>query len=97
MLVLEILFSHLFDVGIYIAITSVNPLRMYYFDNVLIRACAEEYVEDLTQAPRDAYVVADDYMPPWGLPSFRPFYTWGMSTLNVLRAYFHSQGDTTHP
>ena len=79
--------------GLYIAITSVSPLRLYYFDNVLIRACREAFVEDLEKAPRDAYVVDDDYLPPWGMPSFRPYYTWGMSTLNVLRAFFHIQGN----
>jgi len=59
---------------------------------VLIRACTEDFEEDLFKAHRDSYVVSDDYLPPWGLPSLRPFYTWGMSTLNVIRAHFHKQG-----
>eukprot|EP00210_Caulerpa_lentillifera_P003779 g3610.t1 len=80
------------DLGIYIAITSIEPLRVYYFDNVLIRACTEDFEEDLMNAKRDSYVVSDDYLPPWGLPSLRPYYTWGMSTLNVIRAHFHAQG-----
>ena len=85
----------MWDIGIYVAIPSVDPLRIYTFDNVLIRSCTEEFNEDLRKAERDAYVVSDDYLPPWGLPSFRPYYTWGMSTLNVLRAYFTSQGHVT--
>jgi len=82
----------MFDLGVYIAITSVNPLRLYYFDDILFRSCADEFVENLKSAPQSSYVVSDDYMPPWGLPSFREFYTWGMSTLNVVRAFFHSKG-----
>lgn len=45
----------------------------------------------------DSYVVGDDYLPPWQMPSLRPFYTWGMSTLNVLRAYLVSIGEPRPP
>lgn len=82
----------MWDVGIYVAITSYNPLRAYYFDNLLLRFCSVEFEEDLSRAHRDSYVVADDYLPPWGVPSLRQYYRMGMSTVNVLRGYFVSLG-----
>lgn len=82
--------------GIYIAITSVNPLRAYYYDNMLLRFCSLPFNEDLQNADRDSYVVEDDYIPPWGMESLRKYYVWGLSTLNVLRAHFATQGWDHH-
>lgn len=82
----------LWDVGVYVAVTSVNPLRVYVYDNLLLRHCAEPYQEDLAKAPAEAYVVAEDYAPPWAIGALRPYYTRGYSTANVLRAYMHNHG-----
>jgi tubulin monoglycylase TTLL15 len=79
-------------VGVYVAITSVNPLRIYVYDNLLLRHCTEEYDENLASAPREAYVVAEEYAPPWAISTLRPYYTRGFSTANVLRAYMHEKG-----
>lgn len=55
------------------------------------RAAPLDY-QPSVDANKDSYVVGDDYMPPWQLPSLRPYYTWGMSTLNVLKAYLAANG-----
>jgi len=81
-----------FDAGFYVVVTSVNPLRVYLFNDVLIRAAPMDFEAGKVDAHVDSYVVGDDYLPPWQMPSLRPFYTWGMSTLNVLRAYLVSIG-----
>lgn len=83
----------LWDIGVYVAVTSVDPLRVYTFDNVLMRHCTGNYSDDLAAAPRESYVVAEDYSPPWAIPSLRPYYVRGMSTANVLRAYLADQGE----
>lgn len=62
------------------AVTSIDPLRVYLYDNVLMRHCMMNYTYDLDNAERDQYVVADTYAPPWSLPSLRPYFAWGMST-----------------
>lgn len=80
----------MWDIGIYIAITSIDPLRLYYFDDVLIRFCQYDFNGDLLNAKKDSYVVADDYMPPWSISSLREYYKLGLSTLNVIRAYFNN-------
>lgn len=79
----------------YVAVTSVDPLRVYVYDNLLMRHCAGNYSQDLANAPRESYVVAEDYQPPWAVPSLRPYYTRGMSTANVLRAYLSDNGAVT--
>lgn len=82
----------LWDVGVYVAVTSVDPLRIYTFDNLLIRHCSMNYSYDLAAAPRESYVVEDEYSPPWAIPSLRPYYVRGLSTANVLRAYLADNG-----
>jgi hypothetical protein len=77
---------------VYVAVTSVDPLRVYTYDNLLMRHCTGNYSNDLANSPRESYVVAEDYSPPWAIPSLRPYYTLGMSTANVLRAYLADRG-----
>eukprot|EP01024_Parvocaulis_polyphysoides_P028051 TRINITY_DN2536_c0_g1_i1.p1 TRINITY_DN2536_c0_g1~~TRINITY_DN2536_c0_g1_i1.p1 ORF type:complete len:282 (+),score=20.15 TRINITY_DN2536_c0_g1_i1:63-908(+) len=79
--------GRMWDIGLYVAITSVNPLRAYIYDNVLLRHCTQNYTDDIENAKRSQYVVQDDYSPPWSFPSLRNYFTWGFSTLNVLRAH----------
>lgn len=74
------------------AVASVDPLRLYVYDNLLLRHCSENYTQDLARAVPQSYVVAENYSPPWALPSLRPLYAKGFSTLNVIRAHMHDNG-----
>lgn len=55
------------DVGVYVAITSLEPLLAYVFTGgVLLRFCSQEYVRDITpDTPSNTYVIygLDDYTP----------------------------------
>ena len=82
----------LWDMGLYVAITSVAPLRFYLYDDLLLRHCSRNYTRDLAAAHPDSYVVAEDYSPPWAIESLRTYYARGFSTLNVLRAYMRDNG-----
>lgn len=54
-----------FDLGIYVVVTSVHPLRVYYYDtDVLLRFCREDY-EPFDPLNENKYVVGDDYLPAW--------------------------------
>jgi len=152
----------MFDIGMYVAITSADPLRVYVYDNVLLRFCSKNYTTtrsggrghggggrgsgggvdgggsgdsgsgDSTHGRGDdhsggggvggggggssggsgggsrsqwddaevdldadlnAYVIADDYLPPWNVPELRQYYSWGMTTKSALKAHLVSIGE----
>lgn len=54
-----------FDIGIYVTMTSSDPLRVYAYDtDVLLRFCAQKYYP-FNASNLDSYVVGDDYTPLW--------------------------------
>lgn len=66
--------GHKFDIGVYVIITSVDPLRVYiYKGDVLFRFCPVKYYP-FDAANVDKYIVGDDYLPTWDVPSLAPFY-----------------------
>ncbi|XP_039283068.1 probable tubulin polyglutamylase ttll-15 [Nilaparvata lugens] len=66
--------GHKFDIGVYTIITSIDPLTVYYYNgDVLFRYCPEKYYP-FDPAKVDKYVVGDDYLPTWEVPSLKKFY-----------------------
>ena len=67
-----------FDVGMYVLVTSVDPLRLWIHHNVLLRFCKLPFPRGFngidSSTPTDAYVV-NDYLPPWEMPSLRSSFT----------------------
>jgi len=62
-----------FDVGLYTTLTSVDPLRIYvHNDDILLRFCPEKY-HPFDPENKDKYVVHDDYLPSWKVPSLAKF------------------------
>lgn len=87
-----------FDIGIYVAITSVNPLRAYLYDEeTLIRFCSKPYYHDnhassgkksFNASDIDSYVVGDDYTPIWLMPSLLKYYIGtNLSMKKTLKTY----------
>jgi hypothetical protein len=33
--------GHKWDIGVYVLVTSLDPLRVYYYDDLLLRFCKE--------------------------------------------------------
>ena len=61
--------------GLYVAITSVDPLRVYIYDNVLLRLCKKPYPIVLNEhSDVESYVVVD-YLPPWAPMEMKEIYT----------------------
>ncbi|XP_020817549.1 tubulin polyglutamylase TTLL6 [Drosophila serrata] len=85
--------GHKFDIGVYVVITSVNPLRAYiYTGDVLFRYCPVKYYP-FDAENVDKYIVGDDYLPTWEVPSLRKFYNrFGGSMRTVFEAYVRDQG-----
>ncbi|RWS27867.1 tubulin polyglutamylase TTLL4-like protein [Leptotrombidium deliense] len=80
-----------FDIGIYVTLTSVKPLRVYIYENdVLLRFCFKEY-HPFDENNIDSYVVADDYTPIWEMPSLRKYYVdLNLNMKQSLNAYLRS-------
>lgn len=82
-----------FDIGIYTAITSIDPLRIYaYKGDVLFRFCPHKY-HPFDPSDVDKYVVGDDYLPIWNVPSLKNYYVnLGFSMKETFDAYAKSKG-----
>jgi len=78
-----------FDIGLYVTLTSVEPLRIYvHQSDVLLRFCPEVY-HPFDPSNKDKYVVGDDYLPSWQVPSFSKYMDdkVGFSFKDTLNAY----------
>lgn len=84
--------GHKFDIGVYVVITSINPLRVYiYIGDVLFRYCPVKYYP-FDADNLDKYVVGDNYLPTWEVPSLRKYYnTYGGSMRAAFEAYVRDQ------
>ncbi|XP_011633748.1 tubulin polyglutamylase TTLL6 isoform X1 [Pogonomyrmex barbatus] len=82
-----------FDIGVYTVITSVDPLRVYvYKGDVLFRFCPVKYYP-FDPEILDKYVVGDDYLPIWNVPSLKKYYTeLGFSMKDSFDAYVRERG-----
>ncbi|XP_072743716.1 probable tubulin polyglutamylase ttll-15 [Anoplolepis gracilipes] len=82
-----------FDIGVYVVITSVDPLRLYaYKGDVLFRFCPVKYYP-FDPEVLDKYVVGDDYLPIWNVPSLKRYYTeFGFSMKDSFDAYVREHG-----
>lgn len=82
-----------FDIGVYTIITSVDPLRVYYYSgDILFRFCPVPYYP-FDPENVDKYIVGDDYLPIWKVPSLGQFYNnlqHGMR--DSFNLYIKSQG-----
>lgn len=57
-----------FDTGVFVLLTSVNPLRVYIFDDVVLRFCRSKYSES-DFSDKDSYVVRKNYLGIEEIPS----------------------------
>lgn len=82
-----------FDIGIYVIITSINPLRIYIYNGeILFRYCPVKYYP-FDPKNVDKYIVGDDYLPTWEVPALEKYFnTLGFGMKESFDAYVRSQG-----
>nr|CAD7569829.1 unnamed protein product [Timema californicum] len=82
-----------FDIGVYTVVTSIDPLRVYIYNgDVLFRFCPQLYYP-FDPAVLDKYVVGDDYLPIWEIPSLQKYYVdLGFSMKESFDAFVRSKG-----
>ncbi|CAG5043659.1 unnamed protein product [Parnassius apollo] len=85
--------GHKFDIGVYVVLTSVNPLRVYYYTgDILFRYCPAKYYP-FDPKNLDKYVVGDDYLPIWEVPSLaHPYTALGFGMKEAFNTYVRSKG-----
>ncbi|KAJ6639248.1 putative tubulin polyglutamylase ttll-15 [Pseudolycoriella hygida] len=88
--------GHKFDIGVYVIITSIDPLRVYvYKGDMLFRYCPIKYYP-FDAKILDKYVVGDDYLPTWEVPSLAQYYTsLGFGMKDSFDAYMKTKGKST--
>ncbi|XP_055851537.1 probable tubulin polyglutamylase ttll-15 [Episyrphus balteatus] len=82
-----------FDIGVYVLVTSIDPLRVYiYTGDVLFRYCPVKY-HPFDPKNVDKYVVGDDYLPTWEVPSLTKYYNKFQANMRgAFDAYVRDQG-----
>lgn len=84
--------GHKFDIGVYTVLTSINPLRVYIYREVLFRFCPEQY-HPFDPDVVDKYVVGDDYLPLWKVPDLEKYYNdLGFGMRDSFDAWYASTG-----
>lgn len=84
--------GHKFDFGVYVLVTSVDPLRIYYYEkNTLIRLCVEKYDPD-NYDNIDTYVISDACLFPWDVDALSVYYNQSYTYKEAMNAYFTAKG-----
>ncbi|OQR99023.1 hypothetical protein ACHHYP_07433 [Achlya hypogyna] len=90
--------GHKFAVDLFVLVASIDPLRVYVYDNARLRFCLQPYPRILDAAAELAsYSVGDDaYLSPWTLADLKDYYTElpsaaseGTNHWRVLKRYLH--------
>ncbi|KAG5668597.1 hypothetical protein PVAND_016533 [Polypedilum vanderplanki] len=81
-----------FDFGVYVLVSSFDPLRIYYYEkNVLIRLCAEKYnPNDYSNV--NSYVISDACNFPWDIEGIAQYYNKSYTYKESLNAYLTKHG-----
>ena len=81
-----------FDFGIYVLVTSIDPLRVYYYGkNTLIRTCVKKYDRD-NYDNVDTYVIGDSCLFPWDIDALSIYYNNSYTYKEAMNAYFTEKG-----
>lgn len=84
--------GHKFDFGIYVLVTSIDPLRIYFYNkNTLIRLCVDKY-NNSNYSNVDSYVISDACMFPWDIDVLSVYYNQSYTYKEAMQAYFTKQG-----
>ncbi len=88
--------GHMFDIGVFTVITSIDPLRIYIFHrDIILRTCPESY-HPFDPDRVDKYVVSESYLGPWDVPSIAKYFSgqgeFSYTHKDSLNAHFREKG-----
>lgn len=84
--------GHAFDLGVFVLITSMDPLRIYRWrSDVLLRFCPEAY-HPFDQENLRKYVVGENHLPFWEIPSLKvATQTFNFSALDAFNNHLEDE------
>ena len=82
------------DMGVYVLLTSLQPIRAYAYNDIVLRFCPKDHREQLDPADIGSYVVADDYTAPWNLDGFARYRDGNRYTVDMLRYCLSQHGSS---
>lgn len=78
--------DRMFDFGVYVVITSIDPLRIYLWDtDILLRVCLEPYYP-FNKNNLNSYVIGDNFHSGWHFDSIQKFMKHKFSLKMALNA-----------
>ncbi|XP_070505805.1 probable tubulin polyglutamylase ttll-15 [Chironomus tepperi] len=85
--------GHIFDIGIYVLITSIDPLVIYrYKPECLFRFCSEPY-HPFDPKNLKQYVIADNKKHAWNMKSFQRLDGhYNFNNLDIFKNYLRNNG-----
>lgn len=84
--------GHKFDFGVYVVITSVNPLRIHYYTkNILLRFCKLPY-DPSNFDNVDSYVIGDVCLFSWDFPKLQMYHDQTYTYKEAMSLYFTKKG-----
>jgi tubulin monoglycylase TTLL15 len=85
--------GHAFDIGVYVVISSIDPLRIYRNSGeILVRICSEPY-HPFDPKNLDKYVVSDEFKMFCTMPSFKKLCNdYGFSYKTILENHLQLRG-----
>lgn len=88
--------GRVFDLGVYVVISSINPLRIYrYKAEVLSRFCPEPYYP-FDQKNIEKYVIYETHQTVWEIPSLSSYINkLGYSFIHAIEIHLESRGYNT--
>lgn len=86
----------MFDFGIYVILTSIDPVRIYIFKGeIVLRFCPKEYYP-FNASNVDQYVIYETHLMPWQVPSIAKYYNdTKYSMKESLNQHLMSEGHNT--
>ncbi|TDH68731.1 hypothetical protein CCR75_004752 [Bremia lactucae] len=96
--------NHKFRVGFYVAVMSVDPLRVYVYNHALIQIAKSEYPSELMVDTDPSTYNYDHHIAPWDFPDLQAYFhelpsasREGTNAWQVVKKYLRKQGiDTKH-
>lgn len=84
--------GHKFDLAVFVAITSVDPLRVYYYSKSYnMRVCRLPY-DPTNFEETDSYVVGDNFTPIFDFPQAQKYFNRSYLAKDAFHTYLKKNG-----